>query len=360
MNSRMLICLLAAGLGLSFLSCGSRVYTYSFKMEPPLVGAYYFDGWTGRTFHATDELKKNYPDRQPMWGWVTSSPALIKEQIDLAADAGLAFFNFCWYYFAEDIAGTKEEPLNQALRLYQSAENKRRLRFCILVANHEGYLIGPEEWELATDAWIRLFQDPQYLRVNNRPYLSFFSLQTLIEKFGSPAAVKEALYRLRMKAGAAGINGVTVGVAVGPSASHRNKAVECGFDVLTSYNDHTSGFKGDETVFPISRLLEGTEKVWHRFRAASLPYIPVATLGWDARPWYPEGNTKFYTGYGQQSVYASIRSLRHWMEQHPGAVTKEKIAVLYAWNEYGEGAWLTPSVQKKDSLLQGLRMALTE
>jgi hypothetical protein len=34
------------------------------------------------------------------------------------------------------------------------------------------------------------------------------------------------------------------------------------------------------------------------------------------------------------------------------------MGVIYAWNEYGEGAWLTPSEGQNESLLDGVKKAL--
>ena len=76
------------------------------------VGAYYFDGWAGRSPLANDpkepwartapytltrRMIEEFPEREPIWGWRDDSPDIMKRQIDLAADHGLAFFAFCWY-----------------------------------------------------------------------------------------------------------------------------------------------------------------------------------------------------------------------------------------------------------------------
>ena len=60
-------------------------------------GAYYFDGWTGiYPWHITPELVKSFPNREPKWGWITSSQEVMNEQISLASKSGLSFFSFCW------------------------------------------------------------------------------------------------------------------------------------------------------------------------------------------------------------------------------------------------------------------------
>ncbi len=122
-----------------------------------LLGAYYFDGWTGLTNHITKPLVDSFPERQPIWGWITSTPHAIENQINYAADNGIDFFNFCWYYTKTD--PSNQSPLNNALRLYLSSPNKRRLRFSLLIANHQGHIIGPDEFDKVSRTWIQLFKD---------------------------------------------------------------------------------------------------------------------------------------------------------------------------------------------------------
>src|SRR4051812_33911811 len=83
-------------------SCNRNIHQTALPIKDNIkMGAYYFDGWTGKTFHISPALD-SFPERKPVWGWVTSTPSAITEQIDLAADAGISFFNFCWYYNKAD------------------------------------------------------------------------------------------------------------------------------------------------------------------------------------------------------------------------------------------------------------------
>jgi hypothetical protein len=342
-------------------SCHRAVYrTASITSDSIKIGAYYFDGWTGRTFHVSPKLRDSFPERQPVWGWVTSTPDIVRQQIDMAANAGLSFFNFCWYYAKGESENVEDEILNHALSLYLKSPNRDRLQFSLLVANHEGYIIGPQEWPVAIRAWIRLFKDSSYLKLNGKPYLSFFSLSTLRKSFGSTDALRKALDELRSSARNAGLEGVTIGVAIGPDRSKMKEAKKCGFDVLTSYNDHAAGFKNNSAVEPIENLINGTGTVWKEFESAPLPYVPVATLGWDMSAWTSniDPSSPRYEGFSPSSVYASVRSLKDWIRAHPNKTVREKAGILYAWNEYGEGSWLTPSIALKDSLLVSVKKAL--
>jgi len=144
------------------------------------------------------------------------------------------------------------------------------------------------------------------------------------------------------------------------------KAEQCGFDMLTGYNYHSAGFtvKGQRQI-PIDSMISAEYRVWNKFKKlTSLPYIPVSTLNWDPRPWANALNNfsiaPYFVEFSSKSVYRSIKSLSKWIQLHPQETTKEKIALVYAWNEYGEGSWLTPSKKEDKKLLEGLKKALTE
>ncbi|WP_460937821.1 glycoside hydrolase family 99-like domain-containing protein [Spirosoma humi] len=286
----------------------------------------------------------------------------MQDQIDAAADAGLSFFSFCWYSPNNPKTTFQNDPLNRALKFYLKAPNQKRLKFCLMVANHSGFFIGPPEWSRVSQAWIDLFKQPQYVKVNGRPLLIFFSLSSLIQKFGSPQAVHQAFDSLRTNAIAQGLPGVTIAACMSGSKPDLTQAQACGFDVLTGYNYHYAGFKQDNQVIPIDSLLAGSRRIWDRFEASPLPYIPVATLNWDPRPWASTSRSYAqsprYVGYSSSSVYKAITDARNWINAHPDKTPKERLILAYAWNENGEGAWLTPSVSQSDSPLDGVRRAV--
>ena len=110
-------------------------------------------------------------------------------------------------------------------------------------------------------------------------------------------------------------------------------------------------------------MQEAESKVWDQFpKVSSLPCIPLVTLNWDARPWVSGNNyyskTPYFSGYSEQSVFKSVKQSISWLKAHPLATTKEKLILLYAWNEYGEGAWLTPGGRNKNGLLNGVKQAI--
>jgi len=327
------------------------------------LGAYYFDGWSTMAdkMHLTKSLVDSFPMRKPVWGWVTTTPAIMDAQINTAADAGLSFFSFCWFYSARP--GT--DSLNKAMRLFNGSPYKNRMKYCLLVANHTGFSIGPDEWPIVTNKWVNLFKTGSYLTVNGKPLIIFLSVKSLLDQFGSAEKVRQAFNILRQKANENGLSGVSIAACLGPGKNETSVAEECGFDVLTGYNYSPIGFVQGQKQIPIENLQKPEVKIWDKFHTVSnLPCIPLVTLNWDPRPWskgskyYAEAPS--YTGYSAESVYNSVKHVVNWVNNHPQYVTREKLAILYAWNEYGEGAWLTPSANDRLKLLSGVTRALRE
>ena len=48
--------------------------------------------------HLTKRMLEEFAEREPVWGWRDDSLAIMERQIELAADNGITFFAFCWYW----------------------------------------------------------------------------------------------------------------------------------------------------------------------------------------------------------------------------------------------------------------------
>lgn len=327
------------------------------------LGAYYFDGWTGNNkYQLSPFLTDNFPERKPIWGWVTSTQEIMDKQIIAAQTNGISFFSFCWFNNSDKALGVDDK--NNALKLFMQSKNKSKLNFNILVANHKGYFIKKTQWNALVNYWCELFKDPSYVKIDGKPLISFISISSMVDEFGGAAGVNEALRLLKKRAKQKGFNDIIVSGCVNTSWSDINQAEKCGFDALTSYNFHRTGFsKSLNEVKSINSMQVAEKKAWtYISKGRTLPIIPTVTLNWDKRP--IDMNTKYissrYTGYSGESVYNSVRNCRSWINQNSQNVvgSKSKYAILYAWNEYSEGAWLTPSVKLNNELLQGVKSAM--
>jgi len=89
--------------------------------------------------------------------------------------------------------------------------------------------------------------------------------------------------------------------------------------------------------------------LWQQFtQDDALPYIPDVTTGWDKRPWEkvdePQKNRAiYYTDRSPELVGQLVSKAIQWVKANPTHATAERLVMLYAWNENGEGGYLTPT-----------------
>jgi len=326
------------------------------------LGAYYFAGWAGKSSfddgtpenawakgmptHYTKKLATEFAGRTPLWGWRDDTPELMERQIALAADHGVAYFSFCWYWHDNkgplNLKAIDEDPKHRPMQLFMQAKNNQRMEFCLLVANHGGYeIVGPAAWKQAADYWITLFKHPRYLRVEGKPLLVIFSPR---------GANKEGLAYLQDAASKAGLPGVAVACCGAGKP-------EDGYSIKTAYNVTPKGTWGSKQSqkFSYETLVEANIQAWQG--TPGQPYIPVATQGWDRRPWEgigglgPKGSTvSWYYDKGTPAAFGEmLTKMAQWMDANPALVTKDRLAIIYAWNEIGEGGWLVPCKDDPDA-----------
>ncbi len=325
------------------------------------LGAYYFAGWAGKSAfddgmpenawakgmptHYTKKLATEFAGRRPLWGWRDDTRELMERQIDLAADHGVAYFSFCWYWHDNkgplNLTAVDADPKHVPMQLFMQARNNQRMEFCLLVANHGGYEItGLAAWKQAADYWIGLFKHPRYLRIDGKPLLTIFSPR---------GANKEGLAYLQEAARKAGFPGVAVACCGSGTPAE-------GYALKTHYNVTPPGTWGSKQSvgYPYQKLVEANLKAWQG--TAEQPYIPVVTQGWDRRPWEglgglgPKGSTvSWYYEKGTPEAFGGmLTKMVQWMDAHPAQVTKDRLALIYAWNEIGEGGWLVPCKEDPD------------
>ncbi len=312
------------------------------------VGAYYFDGWSGRNAHAGDprepwatnapshltrRMIEEFPEREPVWGWRDDSLAIMERQIDLAADHGVSFFAFCWYWHDNGRAinepAIRSDPLHTGLELYLKARNRQRLRFCLLVANHAGFEIRGTNWMRAADYWMPYLRDPQYVTVGGKPLVIVFQPQ---------GGDRDGFAYLQRTAREAGLPGVAL---AGCGAGN----AEMGYTHRTHYNI-VPGYSAGPQSRTYAELVRAHRDAWKGSREQ--PYLPTVTAGWDKRPWEgPQGLNQqpgwYFPDRTPDQFADFLRDAIRWMDEHPDETTAERIVLVYAWNEFGEGGYIAPT-----------------
>jgi hypothetical protein len=261
----------------------------------------------------------------------------MERQIDIAADNGVEFFLFCWYWKDNggpiNTAAIESLPMHTSMNLYMKAKNKNRIKFGLLVANHQGFEIkGTDNWGKATEFWMQYFNDPQYVKVDGKP---------LVVIFNSGGCDNDAIAKMQEVSKA---QGQKQGLSIAGCGNVADK----NFGYKTHYNMNP-GYTAGHEEHKYSELIDSHKKNW--IGTEKQPYIPEVTVGWDKRPWedksgkgmggakegwyFPNRTPKEFKGFLTDAVT--------WMDQHQAQTTKERYVLIYAWNELGEGGYLLPT-----------------
>ncbi len=295
------------------------------------IGAYYFDGWATDRF-VRPPMKAEFADREPIWGWRDDSLTVMERQIDLAADRGLSFFAFCWYWHNDGAPINKgaiaADPLHTSMELFLRARNRDRMKFALLVANHEGFQIkGTEAWKQAADFWIPYLKRPEYLRVDGKP---------LVIIFNAAGGDREGFAYLQEAARKAGLPGVAIAACGGGP-------VDGGYTHRTHYNV-IPGYTDGREQHTYAELVAAQVNAYGGSKAQ--PYIPEVIAGWDARPWekpYGKEPGWYYPDRTPEQFAGALRQAIAWMNAHPDQTTADRVVLVYAWNEFGEGGFIAPT-----------------
>jgi len=167
---------------------------------------------------------------------------------------------------------------------------------------------------------------------------------------------------LRAKAKKAGLPGVSIAACTGPG-KHLADLVRSGYTILTGYN-YSGGWMNGGGSQPFRKLIDGSEQIFNQFAEKTpLPYVPVITAGWDRRPWEkgklpPQKMSVWYPDRTPKLVEEFVRLGVRWLDKHPDKATPQRLLLIYAWNENGEGGYLTPTAKDGTAYLKAVQRAI--
>jgi hypothetical protein len=320
----------------------------------------------------------------PLWGYIDESdPKVMAQKIDAAADHGIDAFIFDWYYYND--GPFLDSPIDHG---FLKAKNRKRIKFALMWANHDWidihpYHVGapqkllypgrvsPATFDRVGDHLIKdYFRQPNYWKIDGKPYFSFYELTKLLENFGSVQATRAALDRLRAKAVAAGLPGLHLNAVVwgqtilpgeGKPADTAKLVKDLGFDSVTSYVwIHHVGLPEQQTDYNFVR--DAYFRYWDSAeREFSVPYFPNVTMGWDPSPRADQNDPFVNAGYPFMNTIGGNTPERF---REALAMTKERllerkegprILNINCWNEWTEGSYLEPDTVHGMQYLEAIK-----
>jgi hypothetical protein len=122
---------------------------------------------------------------------------------------------------------------------------------------------------------------------------------------------------------------------------------KAGFDSWTAY---TYVYPGTTTHSLYRQYLMSYEVRWDACRKeGAIPYVPAMAVGWDGPVWYgPRSERR--RGRRTEDLKEGLGQLKAYLDKTGG-----KMAILEAWNEWGEGAYFEPNVEFGFGDLEAIR-----
>lgn len=348
-------------------------------MRPELL-AYYYPGWTRtRSFDEWDivasgrsAFSEHRQPRVPVRKYYVEDADVVRWQIESALSAGVRGFVFCWYWDNGRI------HMPAALENFVNVVDEfPDFRFAVMWTNrapHSSLPIASAQLDgnfyrafserivetspsdiadMVSFCWRNLFSAKAYLRVGRQPLFVVFSVRDLWASLGQPPSLEAGVLSCLF----AGTH--LVGVAHGLEYWLED-AKRLGFTGLTSYvllpDWHGPGIQDYARYARRARLMWGVVE-----RLSGLPYMPAVTTGWDAscRGKEPVGQgRKTYPWYPIITGDSPGEFERHLAEGIRHAEDRDVPYVMVAsWNEWSEGHYLEPDLERGDSMLRALKRA---
>ncbi len=316
-----------------------------------LVGCYYFPGW-----HSWSNwfVLEGFPERKPLLGYYREGDPMVAEwQVKWARAHGIGFFIFDWYWSAGE--RSLEHHLHDA---FLKSESGRQFPFCLLWANHNPPGSTSEADLLAvTRYWIdHYFRLPNHLKVDGRNVMVIFSPGRIREDVGA-GNVKAIFRKMDQLCRDAGVGGLYLVACVPNVESDVRAAVADGYDALSGYNYPTAGMQSTaDRRAGYDLMVRAFPDLWESIdRWSEIPFIPLCEAGWDSRPWHGAqalARTGKHPRLWQQMLQSADRYVRTPGRSLPG---NRPIVFLEAWNEFGEGDYIEPTVEWDFAWLEAIR-----
>jgi hypothetical protein len=363
-----------------YKAANAQQYIFTAAHESPYqVGAYYFGSFTPAAKGLVDGTKRVYDRNNDWWGgvqdfygkepgirrdtrgwqgsWPELKPAIgyydqrstdvLSKQIEQAADAGLTFFSFYWYW--SDAKNGELFP--DALQQFLKADTAGRLKFNLSLYAHpwsDDMAINASNTDEVVRKLVDYFAMPNYLRLpDGRPVFAMGDHRNIRDPDGKMCTVREcdikAVGDFLTKLKAASMKRLKVEPfiemqpgAPGWDAVSQVDAITC----LVPPIDIKGGMpypKLDPSVFDV-------------MAKPGKPVSPCMFENFDERPRQDilikdRSVVRYFVGKSPEGLRRNLEAAKQYSDQefaktgHPAA----RIIYLYAWNEWHEGGILEPN-----------------
>ena len=335
------------------------------------------DEWWGEGFTEWDNVRSARPlyrgHVQPMvpydgYYYDLSKKEDVLHQARLAQEYGLGGFIYYHYWFNGKLL------LEKPVEIYRCAEYEVEFPYCLCWANEQwartwdgkdGQVLmaqtfgGERDWENHLQYFMRFFTDHRYIKRDNMPMLFIYSASR-VQHFDE---MMEYWNKKIRNYGFDGIYLVEFISTVNPNAVSMHSHAVTEFEPMYTNRFGISEFKKAYRL--ICKKLKTTEylnydKIWkallHRNRTyGGREIIQSCFTQWDNTPRKKKAGTVLF-GSSPEKFEQYFSRLACQVRQDASS----EYMIINAWNEWGEGPVLEPSVQNGFKYLQAVKRVISQ
>ena len=330
----------------------------------------------------TKRFEGHYQPRIPLWGYkMDDDPHAWEQKIEAAISHGVNTFIFDWYWY--DGKPFLEEAVDLG---FLGASNNEQANFYLMWANHDanGYQWNHCRYKTDTCLWQgevdwnnykkvvdrvikQYFSKANYLKIDNKPVFSVYSLTDLVQSFEGLEGTRKALDYFRQEVKGAGFSGlhlqvISYGKNGNPYLLGENNAegksineivALLGISSITTY--HWGGINEDYIQWGAKEM-----SLWKQWGSTlTIPYFPNVSVGYDDTPRFPKRGEESVVHYhnSPESFAAYLQKAKEYADSHPA---QPKLITINAWNEWVEGSYLEPDMLNGYGYLKAVKKVMME
>ncbi len=286
-----------------------------------------------------------YDECTPLLGYYDEGiPEVSDWEIRQMVEHGIDAQQFCWYTQGNNqnmlLAPQKDCRLNDALHHgYFYAKYKDMLDYCILFENDSTKT--KMSWEqfktYIWDYWVEYyFTDPAYLKINNKPVLQIYKIDSFITMFGGQDGARTAVNNMKSDIQNYGFDGLILMVSdSGSSVDNLNKIKAIGADAIAPYAYTQASYDPNFLNSEYQTALSNVQAV------GDIAFVPTVATGRNIMGWEDERTPLSTVEEHAQTLTFAKNALSS--QNSTNELVNAGMIYFSTWNEFGEGHWLAPS-----------------
>lgn len=338
----------------------------------PIVGVNYFSGWWREGSSKWKDARcpsldwrERYINRISLNGCYDDQ-ATMDSDILTAEKYGIDFFQMLWYPLDSTSTRCDEfhmRHLNAGIEHFCASPYHDRMGFVVEYCNHPPFsILDAKEWQRTCSLWAEFFRHPSCYTIDGKVLFKIHGFKMFLEQCGNDRAVAQNRIRVLKETARAesGRELILTGGITGEEVGKELLAYLNMVDFYSVYMDLPKLSLAD-TDYDYRLLLDYALSLAVKCAELGIPFMPYFPSGWNPRPWY-DPRPSFAIPDGEQ-IREGVLELCKLIRQNPmlgiprGNGRLEAFSV-YAWNEFGEGGYLAPTLVEYDAKLKGLKQAL--